>query len=106
MQCIKLSYCIDNLFIMYLFIKRNSNFKCYYLGTFGVSCSMFSNVTMFTCLVLCYLGIFFFFLIFHTENATTQKFEIRITTCLMRDICTVTCLVWTAIFVNKKTRIL
>ena len=43
-QCIRASYCIDNLSIIYLFFKRFSVFKCNYGGTFDVSWVMFSNV--------------------------------------------------------------
>ena len=43
-QCIRSRYCIDNLFIIYSFLKRNSIFKRNYGGTFDVSCIMFSNV--------------------------------------------------------------
>ena len=42
-QCVRSSYCIDNLFIIYLFLKY-SIFKRNYLETYDVSCSMFSNV--------------------------------------------------------------
>ena len=41
----QISYCIDNLFIIYRFPKRNSPlFKRNYAGTFDVSDDMFSNV--------------------------------------------------------------
>ena len=43
-QCVRSSYCIDNLFIIYLFLKRNSILNGNYAGTFDISCSMFSNV--------------------------------------------------------------
>ena len=43
-QCSRSSYCIDNLFITYLFPKKTSTFKCNYVGTFGFFCSIFSNV--------------------------------------------------------------
>ena len=42
-QCIRSSYCIDNLFIIYLFLKRNS-IKRNYVGKFDITCGMFSNV--------------------------------------------------------------
>ena len=39
----KSSYSIDNLFIIYLLLKRNSIFKRYYAATFDISRGMFSN---------------------------------------------------------------
>ena len=43
-QCVSSIYCIGKLFIIYLSLKRNPNFKHNYSGTFDVSCGMFSNV--------------------------------------------------------------
>ena len=43
-QCIRSRYCIDNLFITYLFLKRNSIFKSNYVGTFHVSFCMLTNI--------------------------------------------------------------
>ena len=43
-QYVSSIYCVDNLFIVYLSLKRNPNFKHNFLGTFGISCGMFSNV--------------------------------------------------------------
>ena len=39
-QCVRSSCCINNLFIKYLFLKRNSIFKRNYAVTFDVSCGM------------------------------------------------------------------
>ena len=43
-ECVISRYCIDNLFIIYLFLNRNFIFKRNYSGTFDVSCDTFSNV--------------------------------------------------------------
>ena len=43
-QCIRSSNCIDNLVIIYIFLKRNSFCKRHYAGTFDVSCGMFNDV--------------------------------------------------------------
>ena len=43
-QCVRSSFCIDNLFIIHLFLKRNSVLKGNYAGIFDFSCGMFSNV--------------------------------------------------------------
>ena len=37
-------YCIDKLFIIYIFVKRNSVFKRNYAEMFDVSCGTYSNV--------------------------------------------------------------
>ena len=48
-QCVKSNYCIDDLFIihLYLFLKKNSVFKYNYAGKFDVSCGLFSNFISF-----------------------------------------------------------
>ena len=43
--CIRSSYCIDNLVIIYLFLKK-IHFKHNYAGTFDISCGMFTNVVI------------------------------------------------------------
>ena len=45
-QCVRSSYCIDNWFVIYFFVERNSIVERNYAGTFDVSCGMFSNVNI------------------------------------------------------------
>ena len=40
-QCVGASYCIYNLFIIYLLLKKH--YKRYYAGTFDVPYGMFNN---------------------------------------------------------------
>ena len=48
-QCVRSTYCIDNLFIVYIYLKRNSIFKRYYAAFFDVSGSIISTVTSSDC---------------------------------------------------------
>ena len=42
-QCVRSRYCIDNLFIIYIHLKRKSICKCNYAATFDVTCLVFRD---------------------------------------------------------------
>ena len=42
-QCVRSSNCVDNLFIIYLFLKRNPISRRNYAGTLDVSFDTFNN---------------------------------------------------------------
>ena len=91
-QCISSNYCIDNLLYTFSFLDI---IKPEHL-TFLAECLVFSS-----CLLVLFRttrGVFSDV----AENAETQRLEICITTHLIR--IPVTYLIWTSLFVAKKTR--